>query len=65
MCAFWDESTLESFKIIVMDEIYIFFAFKIFDNMCTPNLIQYCELWVDLRSLKLDLIRFSKKINRR
>lgn len=32
--------------------------------MCTPNLIKYCELWVDLRSLKLDLLKFSKKITK-
>jgi hypothetical protein len=29
--------------------------------MCTPNLIQYCELWVDFRSSNLTYLNFQKK----
>jgi hypothetical protein len=59
----WGESTLKSPKIIVIR--YIFGHFKILIRYVHSTSWQYYELWVDLKSLELGLIKFSKKIQQR
>ncbi len=54
----WGESTLKSPKIVIIR--CIFGHFKILIRYVHSTSWQYYELWVDLKSLKLGLIKFSK-----
>jgi hypothetical protein len=59
----WGERTLKSLKTIVIR--YIFGHFKNLIRYVHSTSWQYYELWVDLQSLELGLLKFSKTIQQR